>query len=130
MWAWISVAIGGALGSMARHGVNRVVFHAWPDWQVPAATMFVNITGSIMYGLLAGLLTGGAFPMTGPWRELIFVGILGGYTTFSTFSFDTMTLLRAGHTAQALITVGAQLIVGVAGLYAGFVIAERVSQRW
>lgn len=130
MWAWISVAVGGALGSMARHGVNRFVLHAWPDWQWPAATMFVNITGSIIYGLLAGFLTGRVFPLSGPWREFLFVGILGGYTTFSTFSFDTMNLLRAGHTGQALISVGAQVLVGVAGLYAGFVIAERLSQRW
>lgn len=130
MWMWIVVAAGGAIGSMARHGVNRFVFHTWPHFQFPAATMFVNATGSIVYGVLVGILAGGVIPAGGYWREFLFVGLLGGYTTFSTFSFDTMNLLKTGNAAAAVLNVVAQVVVSVGGLYAGLVLAERVVRGW
>src|SRR5687768_18335962 len=85
MYAWFAVAIGGALGSVARHGVNRIVHQEWPLLRFPLATIIVNIVGCCVIGVLAGLVATGRLPMRTNWREFIFVGILGGFTTFSTF---------------------------------------------
>jgi CrcB protein len=60
----------------------------------------------------------------------LFIGLLGGYTTFSTFSFETMTLLRGGNAATAVLNVAIQVVAGVSGLYGGFWFAERVTERW
>jgi len=128
MWVWAAVGIGGALGSIARHGVNHYVIETFPFARFPYATMFVNITGSCIYGILAGLLAAGVLPMRGIWRELIFVGVLGGFTTFSTFSFDTFNLLRAGQTGQAVLNVAIQLAAGIGGLYVALTAAERLGR--
>jgi CrcB protein len=85
MYAWIAVAVGGALGSVARHGMNRLVHQEWPLLRFPLATVTVNIVGCCAIGVLAGLVATGRLPMRTNWREFVFVGILGGFTTFSTF---------------------------------------------
>ena len=125
MLVWAAVGLGGALGSMARHGVNHLVFQAFPALRFPLATAIVNIGGSCIYGVLAGLLAAGALPMRGYGREFVFVGVLGGVTTFSTFSFETFSLLRDGHAGEALLNIALQLTAGIGGLYVGFAAAER-----
>jgi CrcB protein len=125
MYVWIAVAIGGAIGSAARHGLNRLVHQQWPLLQFPAATAIVNVIGCVAIGVLAGLVAVGQLPMRTNWREFIFVGILGGFTTFSTFGLDTFTLLRAGDITQALLNVLLQVVCGIGGVYVGFVIVER-----
>ena len=84
MHAWIAVAIGGALGSVARHGVNRIVHQEWPLLRFPLATVIVNIVGCGVIGVLAGLVATGRLPMRTNWREFIFVGILGGSSITAT----------------------------------------------
>ena len=127
MSPWIAVALGGALGSMARHGVNRLVHHGWPLLRFPLATVLVNLVGCVVIGVLAGLVATGRLPMRASWREFVFVGVLGGFTTFSTFGLDTVTLVRGGAPAQALANVLTQVLLGVGGVYAGLVIVERVA---
>ena len=126
MVTWIAVGIGGALGSMARHGINGLVNQHWPSLRFPLATTVVNILGCCIIGVLAGLLVSGRLPMRLAWREFVFVGLLGGFTTFSTFGLDTITLLRAGETGQAVANVAAQVFLGLGGLYVGLVICERL----
>jgi CrcB protein len=125
MYTWIAVAVGGALGSLARHGVNRVVHQEWPSLRFPLATAVVNIVGCGVIGVLAGLVATGRLPMRTTWREFVFVGILGGFTTFSTFGLDTMTLLRSGAGSQAFLNVLLQVVIGLAVVYLGFVVVER-----
>ena len=60
MYAWFAVAMGGALGSVARHGVNRIVHQEWPLLRFPIATVIVNIVGCCVIGVLAGLVSGAA----------------------------------------------------------------------
>jgi fluoride exporter len=100
MLVWIAVGAGGALGSLARHAVNRLVQHEWPLLRFPLATAVVNIAGCAVIGLLAGLIASGRLPMRQPWREFVFVGVLGGFTTFSTFGFETISLVRTGEGAH------------------------------
>src|SRR5215471_7340858 len=105
---WIAVAIGGAMGSLARHGVNAL-FARMTEATTPYATATVNILGSVVIGVLAGLTAGGKLHMTSTMRAFVFVGILGGFTTFSSFMLDTLTLTRGGQTPLAVANIAAQL---------------------
>lgn len=125
MLVWLAVGAGGALGSLARHAVNRAVQQHWPLERFPFATVTVNLAGCAAIGILAGLIAAGRLPMRQPWREFVFVGILGGFTTFSTFGLDTVTLVRAGETGRALANVAVQVVFGLAAVYAGLVLAQR-----
>ena len=125
MNAWIAVAVGGALGSVARHGVNRLVHQEWPWLRFPLATVIVNIVGCCAIGVLAGLVATGRLPMRTTWREFVFVGILGGFTTFSTFGLDTITLVRSGESSHAFLNVLLQVVCGLAAVHVGFVVVER-----
>jgi CrcB protein len=124
MNAWIAVAVGGALGSAARHGVNKLVHQTWPLLRFPLATVVVNVVGCCVIGLLAGLVASGRLGMRTVWREFLFVGILGGFTTFSTFGLDTITLMRGNDNGQALLNVVAQVVGGLAGVYIGLMAVE------
>ncbi len=81
----------------------------------PWATFLINISGSLLIGLLAGLLHRSILP--GPWRIFVGVGVLGGYTTFSTFSLETLQLLEHGRGLWALIYVLGSVIFGIVGCW-------------
>jgi CrcB protein len=125
MYAWIAVAVGGALGSVARHGVNRLVHQEWPLLRFPLATVVVNVVGCCVIGVLAGFVAAGRLPMRTNWREFVFVGILGGFTTFSTFGLDTITLVRSGDSSQALLNIVLHVVCGLAAVHFGLVAVER-----
>src|ERR1041385_8721365 len=94
------VGFGGALGSMARHGVNRLIHQHALSSAFPLGTLVINISGSIGIGVVAGLLASGRLHLSYEARTFIVVGLFGGFTTFSSFSLDTLTLMRAGHPLQ------------------------------
>jgi hypothetical protein len=71
---WLAIAVGGALGSMARHGVNVLVHGRWPMMKFPLATAIVNVTGCLIIGLLAGLIMSNRITPRLYWREFVFVG--------------------------------------------------------
>ena len=116
---WLAVAAGGALGSIARHGVNMVFSHVL-ERAVPYATGTVNLAGSAIIGLLAALLATGRLHMSTELRTFVFVGILGGFTTFSSFMLDTLTLGRGGDHALAFWNVTVQTAFGLAAVWAGY----------
>ena len=116
---WAAVAIGGAIGSVARHGVNHVVA-AWTGRPSPYATFTVNMIGCFLIGLLAGLIAGQRIELTATARTFVFVGILGGFTTFSSFMLDNLTLASSGHAAAGLANALGQLMVGYLLAYVGY----------
>jgi CrcB protein len=120
--AWIAVAVGGALGSMARHGVN-VIANRVLQTPIPYATAIVNVVGCFVIGTLAGLIASGRLHMSTTMRTFVFVGILGGFTTFSSFGLDTLTLTRGGAQAMALGNVAGQVSVGLLCVYLGYRLA-------
>jgi CrcB protein len=122
---WLAIAAGGALGSMARHGVNVLVHHRWPLMKFPLATMIVNIVGCLVIGLLAGMILSGRISPRLYWREFVFVGILGGFTTFSTFGLDTITLARSQAIVPAMGNVVGQVVVGLLAVQAGIFLSSR-----
>jgi CrcB protein len=121
------VAGGGAAGSVLRYLVSGfaqrvLVPGAGTLATFPVGTLVVNVTGSLLIGLLAGLAESRA--VFGPEVRLLLVtGFLGGYTTFSAFSLETLLLLRAGQTATAFAAVGLQVLLGVAAAWVGFALA-------
>lgn len=117
--SWIAIGIGGALGSMARHAVNIAQTH-WLIGRVPIATAVINVSGCLVIGVLAGLLASGRIALPFYWREFVFVGLLGGFTTFSTFGLDTLLLARTHHIGYAALNVGVQVVGGLAAVWLGY----------
>ena len=91
----------------------------------PLATVIVNIVGCCVIDVLAGLVATGRLPRRTNWREFVFVGVLSGFTTFSTFGLDTITVVRSGDTSQAFLNIRLQVICGLAAVQTGLVTVER-----
>ena len=117
--SWLAVGLGGALGSLARHGVNVWVTRRMGQ-SGPYATLVVNIVGCGVIGLLAGLLASERLVMTPTVRVFVFVGILGGFTTFSSFGLDTFTLAHGGDYVRAFWNVAGQIVLGLGCVWLGF----------
>jgi fluoride exporter len=115
---WLAVAVGGALGSLGRHAVNVIAHTLWPRF--PAGTVIVNVVGCVVIGLLAGLLASERIAMRPHWREFVFVGLLGGFTTFSTFGLDTYVLLRSEGAGSAALNILVQVIGGLLAVWVGY----------
>ena len=117
--AWLAVAVGGALGSVLRHGVNVFVSHRF-ERPVPYATLIVNVIGCLVIGALAGRVASERLVLTPTMRTFIFVGIMGGFTTFSSFGLDTFTLAHGGDHAAAFWNVAGQVGLGLGAVWLGF----------
>ena len=122
---WLAIAVGGALGSVARHGVNVLIHERWPLLRFPLATLVVNVAGCLIIGVLAGLVMSGRIELRFYWREFLFVGILGGFTTFSTFGLDTITLARTDSVNAALLNVAGQVVLGLLAVKLGMLVVAR-----
>jgi CrcB protein len=116
---WLAVLLGGALGAAARHGMNLAAPRLFGS-ATPYATAAVNMIGAVVVGLLAGALASQRFTLSPTERALYLTGLLGGFTTFSSFMLDTLVLWQAGATTKAVINLLAQLILGVALVFAGY----------
>lgn len=116
---WLAVAAGGALGSMARHGVNILFSHTLSR-ATPYATAAVNLIGAAAIGLLAARIATGRLQLSDEMRTFVFVGILGGFTTFSSFMLDTLTLAHGTHHSLAVWNVVLQTALGLAFVWGGY----------
>ena len=116
---WLAVAAGGALGSMARHGVN-ILFGHLLERATPYATAAVNVAGSLVIGFLAARIATGRLHWSNELRTFVFVGILGGFTTFSSYMLDTFTLGHGGNHSMAFWNVALQTACGLAAVWAGY----------
>ena len=113
------VALGGALGSVARYKLSGWVLHQTPEWRFPLGTFVVNIVGCAVIGALAGLAVKEEF-FSSDARVFLFTGILGGFTTFSAFGLETFYLLRRGEIAVAGSYVVLSILVGLLVLWLGY----------
>ena len=121
---WLLVGVGGALGSMARHGLNQVIHQRNLAATFPIGIFVINVLGSVAIGVLAGLVASGRTALSLESRTFLIVGVLGGFTTFSSFSLDTLTLIRDGHTAAAVANVLGQVGLSLIGVWAGYRLAS------
>jgi fluoride exporter len=119
---WLGVLLGGAVGSLARHGVNLATARLLGS-AAPYATLGVNLAGSLLIGVVAGALVSERLTLGAAAQAFVFVGLLGGFTTFSSFMLDSLILLQNGATALALVNLIGQLVVGIVLVYAGYQIA-------
>jgi CrcB protein len=111
-----AVALGGALGTLARYGVDRTL--PTNSGHFPISTLLINLSGSLLIGLLLPLaLHQVSHPLLRPFAV---TGILGGWTTYSALATDAATLVKAGHTALALGDLGATVLGGFLLVAAGF----------
>jgi CrcB protein len=123
--AYLLVFVGGGLGAMFRHFINtasgRMLGTAFPYH-----TFFINVSGSIVMGLIAGYLAfkGGSSQNA---RLFLMTGILGGYTTFSAFSLDAALLYERGAIGLALLYVLGSVVLAIAGLFAGLALIRAVT---
>jgi CrcB protein len=116
------VALGGALGSVSRYLLGTWMQTLSKSLDFPYGTLTVNLIGCFVIGVLAELAeTRGAF--TPESRAFLIVGILGGFTTFSSFGNDTINLLRDGELLNALVNIGANVIVGLLLVWLGRTVA-------
>ena len=120
---WLLVGVGGALGSLARHGLNQLIHQRNLSSTFPLGIFVVNVSGSAAIGLLAGLVVSSRWTMSFELRTFLIVGVLGGFTTFSSFSFDTFALARDGHLAQAVWNAAGQVLLSIAAVAIGYRIA-------
>ncbi|MGE5624146.1 MAG: fluoride efflux transporter CrcB [Bacillota bacterium] len=122
MWNYFAVALGGVVGCCARYGVSQWV-HAWYDKAFPLATLIINVVGSLAMGFLfvATLERASVSPAL---RMAILTGVLGGFTTFSTFSMETLLLLEDGETAYAVTYVVASVVLGLGAAFLGVYLAR------
>jgi CrcB protein len=121
MNAYLLVGLGGAIGSIARYGSGVVVGRIWPS-PFPLATMLINIAGSLAMGLLVGWLARTTPAWQADARLFVAVGVLGGFTTFSAFSLDAITLIERGEPGQAALYVLGSVLVAVLALYVGLIL--------
>lgn len=112
------VALGGAVGSVARYKLSGLVLHHTIDWRFPAGTFAVNVLGCLVAGVLAGLAEKNDM-FTADVRLLLFTGLLGGFTTFSAFGLETMHLLKRGDVAVAAANVVLSVVAGLVALWLG-----------
>lgn len=112
----LAVGLGGFVGALARYGVTHLV-HVRASLAFPWGTLACNLLGCAAIGVVAGLVERGSLP--DPWRQVVAVGLIGSFTTFSTFGLETLALLDAGRGRQALALVAASVLVGVAAVAAG-----------
>src|SRR5690606_4639031 len=109
------IGIGGFCGAIARFLIGSWLSGTFGTAAFPVATFVINITGSFLLGLLAG----GAFSLTPHAMSALTVGVLGSYTTFSTFSVEILRLIEQNQTPFALISATGSVVAGLIGAWAG-----------
>jgi CrcB protein len=116
------VGAGGFLGAVSRYVLAGIVHQLRPFSTFPAGTLVVNVVGCLVVGLLGGL--GESRHIGHETRLFVFFGIIGGFTTFSAFGYETLALLRDGEHARAALNVGLHLLLGLGGVWAGYAIGS------
>ncbi|MFD1251922.1 MULTISPECIES: fluoride efflux transporter CrcB [Devosia] len=123
MMAFALVGIGGAIGAMGRYGLSQLIGRLLP-MSFPLATLLVNILGSLAMGVFVGLMARLLPAWQAEARLFVAVGILGGFTTFSSFSLDTIVLMERGALIEAGLYVVLSVVVCLAGLYLGLLMTR------
>jgi CrcB protein len=122
----VLIMVGGALGTLARYAIGVA---AGPiSGQIPWGTILINVSGSFVIGFFGTLtLAQGRFPAPESLRLFVMIGLCGGYTTFSSFSLQTLDLMRSGAMARAAVNVGASVVCCILAVAAGHLIASHIN---
>jgi fluoride exporter len=120
---YLMVMLGGATGSLTRYVVGTAIMNR-VGGRFPLGTVFINITGSFLIGFIMTMLTERLSPHQN-WRLLLVVGFLGGYTTFSSFEWETLGLVRDGGRWLGLLNAAGSVLLGYIAVWLGVVIAGK-----
>lgn len=120
----LGVGLAGAIGALSRYGLDGLISERFPG-TFPLGTFVVNVTGSFLLGLVFVVLTErvAASPAL---RTTITIGLIGAYTTFSTFSFETVRLIEDGALGTAALNVVATLAIGLFAVWAGMSVGRAI----
>ena len=119
MLTYAYVAIGSAIGGTLRYWLSSVIAESL-GVLFPWGTLIINVTGSFAIGLFASTTVGdGRFPVPIEWRSFFMVGICGGYTTFSSFSLQTLGLMQSGQWVSALLNMTGSVFLCLIGVWLG-----------
>ena len=119
------VGLGGFIGASLRYATGLFVGRFITDAQFPYGTFVVNMVGCLLIGFIAGV-TDSRELMNDTSRAFVFTGMLGAFTTFSTFSYETMGLLQNGQTSPALTNLGLQIVLGLLAVWVGIQLAKLI----
>lgn len=123
MSAFLAVGLGGALGAMGRYGISLIPLKSVFPW----LTLLTNVLGALVIGFVVGVTADNA---ASPNTVLFWkTGVCGGFTTFSTFSLETLRLLEGGQTDAGLLYAGASLMLCIAGVYIGELLGHVLLRR-
>ena len=120
----IAIAAGGAAGAVLRFLMSGWVY-TWLGRGFPYGTLVVNVVGSLLMGLLSVLLIE-RLSLGPEWRAAILIGLLGGFTTFSTFSIETLNLIEAGAHAKALANAALSVMLCVGAVWVGVIAGRQI----
>ncbi|MDD5502067.1 MAG: fluoride efflux transporter CrcB [Candidatus Thermoplasmatota archaeon] len=122
MRAIISVALGGATGALMRYGVSLLTHRFWKE-AFPLGTLIINLSGCFIIGLLGGMVERTS-TISAELKLFLFMGILGAFTTFSTFGLETAVLFQRGEAKVALLNILLSNLLGIGLVFAGFAISR------
>jgi len=123
MSGFVAVGLGGALGAMGRYGISLLPLKSAFPW----LTLLTNVLGALVIGFVVGVTADNA---ASPNTVLFWkTGVCGGFTTFSTFSLETLRLLEGGQTGAGLLYAGASVVLCVAGVYIGELLGRALLRR-
>jgi fluoride exporter len=123
MQKMLFVGFGGFIGTCMRYGFGGLLLRLKNGASFPYETLVINVLGCLAIGFLAELVeTRGLF--TGTTRTFLSIGVIGGFTTFSTFGYETIQLLRSGQRIDAVLSVTLQVVLGLGAVWAGTVLSR------
>jgi fluoride exporter len=127
MIRYLMVMLGGAIGAASRFAIGSLILRFYSAI-FPLGTFLINVSGSFLIGFLMMLFVSRP-QISGNWRLFLVTGVLGGYTTFSSFEWETLVAARSGASMTALLYVVLSVALGLAGVWFGSSLADRLWPR-
>lgn len=122
----VAVALGGAAGAVARYALSGWVSAATRSSPFPYGTLSVNVVGAALLGLIMGATTSGRLMLSPAWRAFMTIGLLGAFTTFSTFGYETVQAARLGDLRVAFANLTVSLALGLGACWLGLKVGRVV----
>jgi len=124
---YLWIAVGSAIGGVARYGCSSLAAH-WFGETFPWGTMIVNVVGSFIIGFFATLTGPDGRVLASPdARQFVMIGLCGGYTTFSSFSLQTLTLVQGGEASRAAVNILGSVVFCLASVWLGYLAAASLN---